>query len=408
MGNDRADIRGLVREGMVMRLLYFFFNIAMPLYFMFINLYFKRLGMTGLQIGLLNSIYYFMNFLFQPIWGYISDTFRARKPVLMLLALVSAGTMLIYLTTESYFRLLFIVGLLGTSFNAIMPILDASVLDYVQRSGVAYGSIRLWGSVGFVATGLLIGQLVNSFGIKAIFPAASVVLLLLLATGALQPREQRSEPAVRLSPAAGSEVSRVRQIGLLLAQPRFAVFLLTAFLMQASMSMGFAFLNIYMSQLGATDSFIGLSWAVSGLSEIAAFALLGYFLRRFGAKSVILIAYSVMTLRWFCYSLVRTPFLFLPIQLMQGFSAGFFFAGGVNFVQEEAPEGLKTTGQTIFGAANMGLGPIAGMSLGGYLADVYGLPNLFYFCSFAAFCTALIFGGFIVLEKARARVKVAD
>lgn len=408
VGDDRAVSGEMVKEGAILRLIYFFFNIAMPLYFMFINLYFQRLGMTGRQIGLLNSIYYSMNFLFQPVWGYISDTLRARKPVLMLLALISAGTMLIFRTAESYSRLLGIVALLGTSFNAVMPILDASVLNYVRRSGVGYGSIRLWGSVGFVAAGFLIGRLITAFGLRAIFPAGAAVLLLLFAAAWQLPREPRQLQPIRIPPGAASEASRVRQTALLLARPQFAVFLATAFLIQMSMSMGFAFLNIYMSQIGASDAFIGLSWSVSGLSEIAAFALLSYFLDRFGARAVILIAYSAMALRWFFYSLVRVPLFFLPVQLMQGITVGFFFAGGVSFVQEEASEELKTTGQTIFGAVNMGLGPIAGMALGGYLADTCGLPNLFYFCSLTALGTALFFGVFGGLEKARARVRFAE
>ncbi len=400
MAGKEASLTQLAKEGLLFRLIYSFYNIAMPFYFMFINIYFRRLGFTGVQIGLLNVLYYVMNFLFQPIWGYLSDTYNAKRPIMLLLALVSAGTMLAYTTTGEYTRIIVIIAVLGTSFNAIMPILDASALDYVERSGVAYGSIRLWGSVGFVLAGLVIGQITERFGIKAIFPAAAGVLLLLFAISLGLPRGQRV-PKADKAESSGFGKIQGQMIRKLLTERRFAAFLISAFLMQASMAMGFGFLNIYMAQVGATDAFIGYAWAAAGMSEIVAFIFLARLQRRFGAKMILFLAYSVMTARWVLYMLVRTPLAFLPVQLMQGVSVGLFFAGGVTYVQEEAPPELKATAQTIFGAVNMGLGPIAGMSAGGYLLDIFGLPNLFIFCAIASLANAVFFGTFLRTEQAR-------
>ena len=83
--------------------------------------------------------------------------------------------------------------------------------------------------------------------------------------------------------------------------------------------------------------------------------------------------------------------MMIPVQLMQGFSGGYYFGGSVTFVSEEAPEGLKATAQTIFGAINMGLGPIAGMTLGGQLVDRIGLVSLFVFCGVVTGLTAILF-----------------
>ncbi len=391
------------KEGMIVRLLYFLFNLAMPAYLMFVNLYFRRMGFSGTQIGLIVSIYYLANFICQPLWGYISDKFRARKPVLIILILISAVTVLFYLRAESLSQILLTAALLGTTFPAIMPITDATAMDHVQRAKISYGSIRLWGSLGFMTAGLLVGQITGIFGLQSIFIITSLTLAVMGAVAFLIP-PHKEDP---LPPDNEDEQPKVQpaqkdQIRILLQNRKFVVFLIASFLIQGCMAMGFGFLNIYISSLGATDAFIGIIWAIAAASEIPAFLAMGYFQKKLGARGILLMSYIVMAVRWILFSLARSPLMMIPVQLMQGFSGGYYFGGSVTFVSEEAPEGLKATAQTIFGAINMGLGPIAGMTLGGQLVDRIGLVSLFVFCGMVTAATAVLFAVILASDQRKA------
>ena len=380
------------REGMTVRLLYFLFSLAMPTYLMYVNLYFRRLGFSGSQIGMIVSIFYLTNFLCQPVWGYISDKYQVRKPVLIGLILISAASILMYLRAESYGQILATAALLGMTFPAIMPLIDATAMDYVQRAKISYGSIRLWGSLGFMTAGLLGGQLTGMFGLRSIFVSASLTLLVMAVFAVRLPADdtgRKTSPADK--PRMEPIISQGEQIKALLRNRKFAVFLVASFLIQGCMAMGFGFLNIYISSLGAPDSFIGLIWAIAAASEIPAFLAMSYFQKKLGARGLLLMSYIVMAVRWILFSLARTPMMMIPVQLLQGFSGGYYFGGSVMFVSEEAPEGLKATAQTIFGAINMGLGPIVGMTLGGQLVDRIGLVSLFVFCGIVTGLTALLF-----------------
>ncbi len=377
-----------------MKRLYFLFNLAMPFYFMYANLHFRRLGFSGTQIGLISSSYFLMNFLCQPLWGYISDAFRARRKVMMALIFISSVTVLAYLRATSFIGILFTAAALGTTFSAVMPILDATGLDYVRRAGDNYGNIRLWGSVGFMVAGVIGGQLTGFFGIRSVFIACSAALIGMgLISISLPKTEEESETPhdIEGSRIMVPDLTKTQQIKILLSNRKFLIFLVATFLVQACMSMGFGFLNIHVSNLGAADAFIGIIWAVAALSEIPAFKGMAYFQRRLGSRGLILMSYTTLAIRWFLFYLVKTPLMIIPVQLLQGFSGGYYFGGSVMFVQEEAPEGLKATGQTIFGAVSMGLGPIVGMTLGGQLVDRWGLANLFIFCGVVTGITAFMF-----------------
>jgi len=65
------------------------FGIVIPL----INLYGEHLGATGWELALLGGIYSFMQFLFAPLWGALSDRI-GRRPVLLISL---AGSTLSYL-----------------------------------------------------------------------------------------------------------------------------------------------------------------------------------------------------------------------------------------------------------------------------------------------------------------------
>lgn len=362
--------------------------------------------LRGGQIGFIVSAYYLTNFLFQPFWGYISDLFQAKKLVLMGLAVLSAGTVLIYLRGDSFTHILITAAILGSTFPAIMPILDATAMEYIHRARVNYGSIRIFGSLGFMTAGLLGGQITGIFGLKSVFVGCSLTLLaIVIISSMLSGRaasDESEEDTQKVSAAPLAAIGRTDQIRKLIQNRSFAFFLMTTFVVQGCMAMGFGFLNIHISNLGAPDSFIGTVWALAALSEVPAFLAMAFFQKKIGARGIVLMAYSVMAVRWLLFSFVRDPLMIIPIQMMQGFSGGYFFGGSVTFVQEESPNGLKATGQTIFGAVNLGLGPIVGMSLGGQLADLIGLSNLFLVCALLTAGAAVFF---VITQRGFAKPK---
>ena len=61
-------------------------------------------------------------------------------------------------------------------------------------------------------------------------------------------------------------------------------------------------------------------------------------------------------LRFILYSVVSNPWFFLPIELLNGFTFGIFYAVMTSYASIVAPPGGQATVQGIVGAAFEGLG----------------------------------------------------
>jgi MFS transporter, DHA1 family, tetracycline resistance protein len=106
----------------------------------------REFGATSTQVGLLMSIYSFMQFLFSPFWGKISDRI-GRRPVLLFCLLGEGASYILFASARSL-ELLFIARAFAGFFGASISTASAYISDITppnQRSkgmaliGAAFG-----------------------------------------------------------------------------------------------------------------------------------------------------------------------------------------------------------------------------------------------------------------------------
>ncbi len=74
-----------------------------------------------------------------------------------------------YSLVHSYMWLLVIAALLAVMQSGIVPLSDSITLHYVQKANERYGSIRLWGALGFATAVPIAGQIAQMFHLRFIF-----------------------------------------------------------------------------------------------------------------------------------------------------------------------------------------------------------------------------------------------
>ena len=133
-------------------------------------------------IGILVAVFSFVQFIFNPVFGSISDR-RGRKPIIVFCLLLSALSYLIFAFAGSYWVLLIsrtIAGLGGSSISVAQAYI-ADITTKEDRSK-GMGLIGAAFALGFVF-GPLIGGLLSKFGIAVIgFSGAGFSLLAFLIT----------------------------------------------------------------------------------------------------------------------------------------------------------------------------------------------------------------------------------
>lgn len=140
------------------------------------------------------------------------------------------------------------------------------------------------------------------------------------------------------------------------------------------------FLFVYMDQLGAPPALLGACLLMIGCAELPIFQYSGPILSFLGYSRALHLALGAFCCRLAVYStmhLMPTLWMVPPFETLHGITFGIAWAAGVNFCQAKAPEGLKSTIQSLFGATYYGLGRGVGGLVGGLMLHHFGGPILF-------------------------------
>jgi PPP family 3-phenylpropionic acid transporter len=132
-----------------------------------------------------------------------------------------------------------------------------------------------------------------------------------------------------------------------------------------------------MKELGAKESMMGLALTIGTLSEIPVLFFGNRLVKRFQPYGLLMLTMLVTVVRFLLYAASGTPNLALFAQLLNGLTYPAMWVAGVSYAYENAPAGMGTTVQGIFGATVFGLGNAVGGFTGGLLLESVGGRGLY-------------------------------
>jgi PPP family 3-phenylpropionic acid transporter len=345
---------------------YFFYFAAAASLMPFLALYYEQVGLSGRQIGLLAGMPPLISLVSASFWGGLADaTQRHRR----LLTLAIGGTLLAVLALSlatTFYWLIAVVVFYALVSAPILPLVDSTVVAMLGERKKEYGKQRLWGAVGWGLAAPVAGVLIDRTGLDWAFYGYVILMCggLVVATRL---------PVSR----AGIGARFWRGLRSLATNWRWIVFLVTILIGFMGLSIVISFLFLYMSSLGASKTLMGLSLTVATVSELPVWFFSSRLLERWGTRGVLTLSLLACAAQGFAYSLIRDPWLMLPIQLLHGPAFSAMWAAGVSYASEMAPEGMGATAQGLFQGVAMGLRSALGAFLGGVLYDSVGPVMMF-------------------------------
>jgi PPP family 3-phenylpropionic acid transporter len=220
---------------------------------------------------------------------------------------------------------------------------------------VDYARVRMWGSIGFMLMAPLVGHFVTE-GADWLLPAC--LALLLGATHASSHLLPRSAPLPTGPAIAG--------FWRLVSEPRFRALLATAAIGHGAHVCYELCLSLRLRDLGASGTFIGLSWTLATLFEVLLMALSRHLFARFSAASLLLFALGVCVARWIFFWRVDNLWWLLAFQPVHALTFGLRWVASVALVRRLRPEGTLATAQGLFLTCTA-LGSASGMLVWGTL-----------------------------------------
>ena len=125
----------------------------------------------------------------------------------------------------------------------------------------------------------------------------------------------------------------------------------------------------YLQELNTNETTMGLVLTFGTFSEIPVLFFGYYLLKRFKPYGLLRLAMVITGLRLMFFALSRSPDHILILQLFNGLTFPAMWMAGVAYADEQAPAGLRTTAQGLFGVMVGSIGAAAGGFIGGALLE---------------------------------------
>jgi MFS family permease len=360
-------------------LYYFTYFAANGALFPYYTLFYKSVGVSEQAIGVLVALPTLVTLFASPMWGGLADALRLHRRLLPLSLIATTLAVTLLMQSQTFAALAAFVLLQAFCAAPIISLADNAVMEMLGEQKHLYGKLRLWGAVGFGITALAGGALIDRFG----FQSALVIFVMLMLVTALV--------STRLPAPQLTTPPLVRDLGHMLTNSRWMIFLAALFLVGACSAILNSFFVLYMTSLGASAGMFGLAIAVAGVSELPVFLLAPRIVRRGNASLLLLIAFGAYALRAFLCSLVRDPWMGVAVHLLHGLTFSALWTASVTYAREIAPPGWSATAQAAMGSVYFGLAVGAGALLGGTLYASIGPVHTFQVASLLALSGLVLF-----------------
>ena len=326
------------------------------------SLYLRALGYDPAQIGSLMAIIAGTKIVAPNVWGWVADRRAERMPVVRLGAGLAFVLFLGVFVADGFWPLAATMALFTFFWNAALPQFEANTFNWLGSARERYSRIRVWGSLGFIATSASLGPLLDAFGSLALPWFVAAFYLALWGASLVAP----AAPEIKGGESPGPILGVLRQ-------PHIWSFLLVCFLMQASHGPYYAFFSIYLQDHGYGGLVIGALWALGVVAEVGVFLVMHRLMPRFGPRMLLLASLALTAVRWWLIAaFVTHPAILAAAQTLHAASFGLYHAVAISLVDRFFIGTHQGRGQAFYSSLSFGAGQAIGSLCAGLLWTAVG------------------------------------
>lgn len=358
----------------------------------------RTLEFSGVQIGLAYSTAAIAAIISPVIVGMIADRFFSANRVLAFLNIVGAVLLFTLTKIESFILFFPVLLLYSICFMPTMSLTNSISFANLKDTAKEFSKIRLFGSFGWICSGLLISALKiepfsTPFLIGAFVSLMSGLYALILPYNA----PVKNADKIGIKQILGFDAFKLTK------DRSFLVLLIFSALICIPLAFYDSFTNLFITDVGITNAAAAMSLGqVAEVIFLFAFPIIFLKLRYKGSIVAAMLAWVVM------YGLFtlgaqtgQNGFIYAVLPL-HGFCFTFFFVAGQLFVDQKAPASLRNSAQGLIAFTTYGVGKYMGTLVAGNVVDMYSTDSSYSWLSIwmVPFAMAVVFlVGFLFLFK---------
>lgn len=320
---------------------YLLHYISMGVYSPYLNVYYERLGFSGSEFGLINSLGLLFAMGMAPVWGAISDRTRNTKGVIAFLFLATGFTMIIWVQQRSFLPVLILAIAVSMFRSSIDSLSDSVSIAFTTQNNKDYSIIRSMGSLGYLLGSFVIANILFSFGFQG--PYVYVVLICAILGAFFILQVPRTQPKQK-------EKSDFKKNIKALLKNKDYLFILGMMILTTMTTDSFVNYtgNHLIHTLHQNDTMIGIFSCAMVLPEVLIVMNGNRLFRKLGTKKMYLIACAGQLIRTLVYTCTQNMPLFLLASTLHGLTITVGTVGNVSFINKKVEGHMLATAMSLY------------------------------------------------------------
>jgi nucleoside transporter len=334
----------------------------------------NNLHSSGIQIGAAYSALAIATMISPFIVGLIADRFFAAQRIMGVLHLVGASLLFLATTVTLNGPFYWIILVYSLLYMPTIALSNSIAFNQMSDPGKQFPWIRVFGTLGWIVAGLLIGKLQweKTGQIGNTFYLASGASALLGLISFFLPNTPPK--------AASSQASAAKVLGteafVLFKNRSYLIFFIAAILVCIPLSFYYGFANAFLNEIGMQGA--ASKMILGQISEGVFILAIPFLFNRIGVKNMLLMGMVAWILRYICFAYGNIDanlwMLYAGI-ILHGVCYDFFFVTGYMYTEKKAGAAIKNAAQGLFTFATYGVGMFIGTWFSGFVVDNYAFPN---------------------------------
>jgi len=347
--------------------LFLTFGVVVASFFPFLSIYLAGRGFDAGEIGAILAAMAVVRMISMPIWGHVADARIGRRRALQLGLLGMVVFAIVASLLDSLLGVAFGAVGVALAMSASGPNIDALALVELGEERMAdYGRIRGWESLSYATACLVVGFLLNLYGVTWALPIYALAGFVALVWTTIAVRPDRPEHR--------EDHGRLGSIGAVFrAAPRFWGFLSATLLVWTGFNGAWNFVGLKIRD----PLLIGLGTALGGFTEVGVMRLSARLHRRWGLRRVYALGCFVYAIGFFLWGVVSNRTVVSLLAVFEGAGFSLLFTTSILVVGKLLPPSLYSSGNSLSAMVGFGIGPILGAGIGGVIYDELGSLTLF-------------------------------
>jgi PPP family 3-phenylpropionic acid transporter len=355
------------------RLYYFAYMGAWGFILPFLNLFYVHLGLNGKQIGAISSTSAIVGVIAAPfIVSRIKIHPQARTFLQIIIIIAAFGYFMIGQQT-TFTPIIFIIIMQALAVSSVMPLSDSMVVAVAQAFNTGYGSVRVFGSLGWILIVPVSGWLIEHFGFKAGFAGVSLGWIFASMLLLQIPKQYFPAPASQDAPRPGlfSTIRRVQKNRTLVG---FAIAVIAIGVLNNGV---LQFENVFLSDLGASKQLISYAGILSAIVELPFMLISDRFMRRFGPHRLLMAAIFLTFAQRFTVFLVPSIATIMIVRFIGGMAFSFYTISYIGLISSQTEANETGTVLALFTVTLAGMVNVIASPMSGAIYDLIGARWLY-------------------------------